>query len=84
MNHSSWEHIENEFTRLKETVIPQTKDLGKNTGVGGQRLTGGVPWQDLKSSAFELIEQGKIKVNYDGGIPRVDLLDLEQIHVSNA
>ena len=79
---TSWENIEYEFTRLKETVIPETKVLNRNSGIGSPKLIGGIPWVDLMPAAFDLVKQNKIKVYQDGGIPRVDLLDLDQIEVS--
>ena len=55
---STWEHIELEFERLRETIIPRVQVLIDKTGVGSKDRAGkGIPWKDLKDAAFELIEK---------------------------
>ena len=57
-------------------------DLTKNSGVGGTEYSFGVPWLNLRTAAFDLVEKGEIKVTTEDEIPLVDLLDLKSIEVS--
>ena len=79
---SSWEHIESEFERLKEKVVPRVQVLTDKTQVGGKDMSAkGIPWKDLKDAAFGLIDKGIVEIDYVNGIPIVNIQRLESIEI---
>ena len=79
---STWENIESEFERLKETIIPRVQVLTDKTQVGGKdRSAKGIPWKDLKDIAFDLIDKGIVEIAYENGIPIVNVEKLESIEI---
>ena len=71
---STWENIESEFERLRETIIPRVQVLTDKTQVGGKdRSSKGIPWKDLKDAAFDLVDKGIVDIAYENGIPIVNV-----------
>ena len=65
MVNSTWDNIESEFERLRETIIPRVQVLTDKTQVGGKdRSAKGIPWKDLKDAAFDLIDKGIVQIDY--------------------
>ena len=58
------EKIEEKFEIMSDIAFSQTPTLGTCTGIGSNKkfAAGGIPWILLKKVAFDLIEQGLIKV----------------------
>ena len=59
---TSWENIENQFTKMAEIIKPHVEILGDNTGIGSREGVGGMPWKALIAIAFNLIDRGFIKI----------------------
>ena len=78
---SNWEYIESEFLKMKEIIKPHVEILTDNTGVGSRDGVKGIPWKDLREIAFDLVDQGVIKVHYENCIPIVDIGNLESIEI---
>ena len=79
---STWDFIESEFERLRETIIPRVQVLTDRTQVGGKdRSAKSIPWKDLKDAAFDLIDKGIVEIDYNYGIPIVNIERLESIEI---
>ena len=59
---------------MRETIIPRVQVLIVNTGVGGKdRASKGIPWKDLKDAAFDLVTKGIVEIDFENGIPIVNV-----------
>ena len=65
---------------MRESIIPRVQVLTDKTQVGGKdRSSKGIPWKDLKDVAFDLIDKGIVKIEYDDDKPIVNVDKLESI-----
>ena len=56
--------------------------LTDKTQVGGKdRSCKGIPRKDLKDAAFDLIDKGIVEIDYENGIPIVNVDRLESIEI---
>lgn len=69
---------------MKETIKPHVEILGENTGIGSNDGVRGLLWKDLRDIAFNLVDKGVIEVDYEDGIPIVDIDKLVSIEIKLA
>ena len=75
-NHAEMESVEE---KLMDRIKAGSVKLSGPTGIGAnERFRGGIQWKILRDNAFNLVEQGTIKViENEDGVKRVDLSELK-------